>query len=187
MPSPVLTDPRGNIRLRFPQNEDLEGIYTCARESIREISPWMDWSHSDYSKDETEVWLRQLPDSWISRQSYVFLVERLDGLPLGTCGLSHPNWKHRLANLGYWIRTSQAGQGYATRASHLLAQWAFSALELTRLEIIMGLKNEASRRVAEKLQAHHEGVLRNRLYVGQTLLDAHSYSLVPTDLEKSPA
>ena len=147
----------------------------------------MDWCHSDYSRDETEVWIKQLPDSWISRQSFVFLVERMDGHPLGTCGLSNPNWKHRLANLGYWIRTSQAGRGYATLASRLLARWAFSSLELTRLEIIMGLENRSSRRVAEKLQAQYEGVLRNRLYVGQTLLDAHSYSLVPQDLEGFPA
>lgn len=182
MPAPILTDPEGSFRLRFPTDVDLDGIYECVRESITEIAPWMDWCHPHYSRDETEIWLKQLPDFWKARQNFIFLVERRDGRPLGTCALSHPNWKHRLANLGFWIRSSETGKGYATGAGRLLARWGLESLELNRLEIIMALENHPSRRVAEKLGAHFEGVLRNRLQVGPQILDAFSYSLSPRDL-----
>ena len=36
-------------------------------------------------------------------------------------------------------------------------------------------------RVAEKVGAHYEGVLRNRMVVGRDVYDAHMYSLTPQD------
>jgi hypothetical protein len=35
--------------------------------------------------------------------------------------------------------------------------------------------------VAEKIGAHEEGILLNRIVVGKSIYDAHMYSLVPPD------
>jgi len=42
--------------------------------------------------------------------------------------------------------------------------------------------NVASQRAVEKAGAHREGVLRNRLILGDEPVDAVLYSLVPMDL-----
>jgi RimJ/RimL family protein N-acetyltransferase len=49
------------------------------------------------------------------------------------------------------------------------------------VEIIIAPENEASLRVAKKVGAHYEGVLRNRMVVGQEVYDAVMYSLIPQD------
>jgi RimJ/RimL family protein N-acetyltransferase len=46
---------------------------------------------------------------------------------------------------------------------------------------VIAVGNHASIRVAQKIGAHDEGVLLNRIVVGQSIYDAHMYSLVPSD------
>ncbi|HZM23233.1 MAG TPA: GNAT family protein, partial [Anaerolineales bacterium] len=82
---------------------------------------------------------------------------------------------------GYWVRTSKHGQGIAGRAAKLAVRFGFENLDLIRAEIVVAVGNEASRRVAEKIGAHYEGVLLNRMVVGKSISDAHMYSLLPSD------
>jgi len=49
------------------------------------------------------------------------------------------------------------------------------------VEIVISVGNQASMRVAEKIGAHYEGILLNRMVVGKSIYDAHMYSLLPSD------
>lgn len=97
---------------------------------------------------------------------------------LGACGINQINRIHRFGNLGYWVRSSQAGRGVAVEAVRLLAQFAFVNTDLVRLEIVCAVGNDRSRRVAEKAGALFEGVLRDRLILHGIPRDAALYSLV---------
>jgi RimJ/RimL family protein N-acetyltransferase len=88
---------------------------------------------------------------------------------------------YHFCNLGYWVRTSCHGQGIAGRAAKLTARFAFEHLGLIRVEIVIGVGNRASLRVAEKIGAHDEGILLNRMVIGRSVCDAHMYSLIPSD------
>lgn len=48
-------------------------------------------------------------------------------------------------------------------------------------EIVIAKDNHASKRVAEKVGAHYEGILLNRMTVRETIYDAHMFSLLPSD------
>jgi RimJ/RimL family protein N-acetyltransferase len=54
-------------------------------------------------------------------------------------------------------------------------------LDLIRIEIVVATGNAASIRVAEKLGAQQEGILRNRITVGNRTHDAVMFSLTPKD------
>jgi RimJ/RimL family protein N-acetyltransferase len=62
-----------------------------------------------------------------------------------------------------------------------VARFAFEHLGLIRVEIVIGLGNHASIRVAEKIGAHEEGILLNRMVIGRVISDAKMYSLLPSD------
>ena len=79
------------------------------------------------------------------------------------------------------MRNSCRGQGIAGRATQLVARFAFENLGLIRVEIVIAVGNHASIRVAEKIGAHDEGILLNRMVVGKSIYDAHMYSLLPSD------
>ena len=97
---------------------------------------------------------------------------------VGGCALNDINQTHNFANLGYWVRTSRTGQGVATAAALLVAQFGFAKLGFTRLEIVAAVGNVASQRVAEKVGAMREGVARNRHVVHGRVYDAVMYSLI---------
>ena len=97
-------------------------------------------------------------------------------------GLNFFNRVHQVANLGYWVRTSATGRGVATKAAHLVARFGFAQLGLHRIEILAAVDNIASQRVAEKVGAVREGVLRKRLLINGESLDAVMFSLLPEDV-----
>jgi len=84
-----------------------------------------------------------------------------------------------MMNLGYWVKTPASGRGIATEATVALAQFGFDYLRLLRIEIVMSVRNTASRRVAEKAGGQFEGILANRLYLHGEAHDARLYSLTP--------
>ncbi len=97
-------------------------------------------------------------------------------------GLNFFNRVHQMANLGYWVRTSAVGRGTATLAACLVARFGFAQLGLHRIEILAAVDNIASQRVAEKVGAVREGVLRKRLLINGESHDAVMLSLLPEDV-----
>jgi ribosomal-protein-alanine N-acetyltransferase len=61
------------------------------------------------------------------------------------------------ANVGYWIDEGHAGQGYMPEAVAVVLRYAFEELGLHRVEAAIVPRNQASRRVAEKLGLREEG------------------------------
>lgn len=175
----------GELLLRPYRPDDASELYAAARESIAEVSPWMKWCHPDYSIEESRTWLAQCAERAQEGTEYNFAItDSKDGTFLGGCGLNNVNLLDKVANLGYWVRTSRTRRGIATTATRLLARFGLEELKLNRIEIIAATDNQVSQRVAEKAGATREGVLRNRLVVHENVYDMVILSFIPQDLEK---
>ena len=173
----------GVVLLRPYQLDDVNHLYEAARESIAELSVWMPWCHSDYSINESRIWVESQTEKWGKGTDYNFtIIDSGNGLYLGGCGLNDINRTDKVANLGYWVRTGRTGQGVATEAALLLARFGFDKLKLNRIEIIIATGNVASHRVAEKIGATREGILRNRFILHDTVHHAVMLSLTPGNL-----
>ncbi len=174
----------GRVTLRRCQPEDLEPLHHAVRTSMNEISPWMPWCHSGYSRDDINAWAANCDTAWAEGKEYDFaIIPKGDNVPVGLCGLNQFNPDNAFANLGYWIKTSRTKMGMATSATWLLARFAFDKLNLNRIEIVVATENKPSQRVAEKVGATREGILRNRLVVRDRVYDAVMYSLIPKDFD----
>ena len=179
MPSSVqLTDE--DLLLRPFHLDDAPHLDCAVRESLPELKPWMSWATDEYGERTARDYITIAQARWEEHTFYAFAILRADEL-LGACTLSSIHSIYRFCNLGYWVRTSCRGRGIAGRAAKLAARFAFEHLGLIRVEIVIGVENQASLRVAQKLGAHEEGILLNRIVVGNSIYDAHMYSLVPAD------
>jgi RimJ/RimL family protein N-acetyltransferase len=179
-----LTD--GRVLLRPYRSGDTDAIYKAIRESLAEISLWLPFAHKDYSIKESRAWIKKRPEEWKKGTSYEFAIfDAKDRTYLGGCGLNGICHENRQANLGYWVKTSRTGQGVAPAATLLLVKWGFEALKLVRIEILVATGNQRSLRVAEKVGAKREGVLRNRLSIHNKTHDAVMHSLIPGDIAQS--
>lgn len=178
---PELSD--GIINLRAYKKADALIIYEAVRESIEMLKPWMGWCSEWYELKDTEDYLKICKEGWEKGRMYDFgIFSASDGRFLGGCGLNRVgNYSHQL-NMGYWVRRSEMGKGYASRAAKLLTLWAFENTGICRLEISAGVENKASQRVAQKAGAKREALLRSYVDVRGKAMDCYVCSITPKDL-----
>ena len=136
----------------------------------------------DLSKDELEHMIKAFIALGEQDNTYMFYV--LDGMTsqiVGVAFINQINRTHQIGNLGYVIRTSHTGKGIATEAARLVAQYGFEKLGLQRIEIVVHKDNAPSLKVAQKLGATREALLRNRELLHGIPSEAYLHSLIPTD------
>ncbi len=166
------------VSIRPVSEADADALVVAVRESVADIAPWMVWCRPDYGREHALSWIHAAMAGPSSGSSYEFAVIDADGTLAGVCGVNHVNTVDRFANLGYWIRTSRSRRGLAPAAVRAVAGWTFANTSLNRLEIVVAIGNRKSQRVAEKVGASREAVLRQRLMVAGAPSDAVMYALL---------
>jgi ribosomal-protein-serine acetyltransferase len=175
------------VALRPYQAADAPLLFEAASESIADIYPWMPWCHPGYTLAESEEWLPICIAEREAKRAFDFVIcDQVTDKFLGAVGINQINSLYQFANLGYWVRSSCMGHGIAVTATRLCACFGFEELNLKRIEIVAAVGNRRSQRVAEKAGATREGVLRQRLKIGEVWHDAVMFSLVPQDLGLIP-
>jgi RimJ/RimL family protein N-acetyltransferase len=166
------------ISLRRFRTVDIDAFTDAVLESVREVSPWMPWCHPGYSHEEARRWIDFCEASWHSGTAYEFAIVNEEDRLLGGCGLNELRPENRIANLGYWVRTSATRKGTATAAVKKIAEFAFTQTGLLRLEIIVAAGNFPSLRVAEKSGALREGIAHDRLQLHGKTHDAVVFAIL---------
>lgn len=111
-----------------------------------------------------------------------FAIEDADDSTfLGVAVVPQMDHDERTAELGYVLGTEARGRGVATEGLRQLTAWVFEEQDMMRLQLLISVSNDASKRVAQRCGYRFEGVLRG-LYVKQDLReDTESWSRLVTD------
>lgn len=160
---------------------DVDAMVAAVRESIAELSSWMPWCNPTYGSAEGSAWIKTTLEGHIDGTQYNFAIVDDSDRYLGTCGINQINQMNRVANVGYWMRSSCTGRGIAPAAVRQLVAWAFANTPLQRLEIVVAVGNLRSQRVAEKAGGHRDAVLGKRLMLHERAIDAVLYSFLRPD------
>ena len=140
----------------------------------------MSWCQSDITLQDARAWFVTCERNLDSGTAFDIGAFSEDGNELlGGIAINQIDKRQNFGNIGYWVRQTCQRQGIATRAVRAIAEFGFSRLKLTRLEIVALETNVPSRRVAEKVGAVFECIARNRVLVHGTPQPAAIYSLVP--------
>ena len=173
-----------NVQIRPFQSSDAAEVYQAVRESLPQVSLWLPDLNDAITLEKVQGYIASQAEHASQRTAYNFVImDGDDHTILGGCGLTQINWQHGYANLYYWVRSSKAGRGVASAAAAQLARYGIQTLGLQRIEIVVAAGNLSSLRVAEKIGAEREGLLRNRICVNGVMQDAFMYSLISSDLD----
>jgi len=161
-PMPIMT-PR--LILRPPQLADAKVVNSSILESFEDLSRFMPWAKTPPSLKDTEIFIQQAIDNWISKKNEepylpLFIFEKSSGKFLGSTGFHHMNWNVPCFETGYWLRTSAANQGYMTEATNAITQYAFMQLDAKRIAITCQCENVRSKKIPERLGYVQEGILK---------------------------
>ena len=188
---PTLVDLPDELRgsrvlLRPYRADDAEQVFAAIDESRDHLRPWVTWVDNNRSLDDVRDYCIRCQANWLLRTDLTLgIFEVASGRYLGGTGLHDPDWHLRAFEVGYWLRVTAVGHGYATESTRLLADFALSGLQAHRVALRCDARNDASRRVAERAGFSLEGRLRNVcLAPDGTMSDDLVYSIVPEDQDQ---
>ena len=151
---------------------DLTG--SCADCVFWELGPALAARRRQHPREDKESWLTATLLEWGTPGRVVYVDGRFAGeVSLG----SVQRGPFQMGYIGYWIDEALAGRGYVPEGVVLMMRHAFEALQLHRLEAAIVPRNEASRRVAQKLGLRDEGTAVRFLQIQGVYEDHVRYSI----------
>jgi len=187
MDNPILIDfpysfETERLTIRGPLPGDGKELHTAVIESLDELRPWMPWAVGKIrNEEEYEVRVREARLKFLARED-LWLLLFLKGTKtiVGSSGLHRINWDVPRFEIGYWVRTSYARQGYITEAVAGITDFAFDTLGAKRVEIRCDALNVRSAAVPQRLDFVHEATLRHddRDYITKKLSDTMIFAKI---------
>ncbi len=148
--------------LRPPSPDDAPGVLDAVTASYAELHRWMDWAKAPYGIDEARAFCAAARTAFEDGEEFATLMTLPGhGRIIGSAGLIARDMAVPSFEIGYWIQTAHAGQGYVTEAVRTLARLAFEGLGSRRVEIRMDENNRRSWAVAERLGFEWEATLKS--------------------------
>lgn len=137
--------------LRPWRSDDRADLREALIESVEHLRPWIPWATPAAPTDaEVGERLTRWMDDFATGRHGVYAVRDHEERLIGGAGLYDRVGPGAL-EIGYWVRRTRAGAGYATEAADALTTAGFSLPGVTRLTMHCAPANTASRRVPEKL------------------------------------
>ncbi len=132
--------------------------------------------------DFARTWLERYERARLDGTREVFAIEdTVTGAFLGIAVLPRIDRESATAELGYMVAPAARGRGIATAALRQLAEWSFTETGLERLELMISVLNEPSKRVAERCGFTYEGALRSCFLKPGVREDIELWSRLPSD------
>ena len=176
---PAFPQLRGKrVRLRGPTVGDTDDLFALF--SDPEVMRY--WSRAPMcERGEAEGLIGEILDAFSKRELLNWVIVGTDDRVIGTTTLFRFDPRHRRAEVGYALRSDHWGQGLASEAVSLAIDWALRTLDLHRVEADIDPRNDASRRVLERLGFRSEGVLREHFFVGDLATDSELFGVLATE------
>jgi len=156
------------MRLRPPRHSDFRNWSALRRASVDFLTPWEPTWASDHLSRKSFTQRVYAAQRSISASTAVplFLIRRDDSALLGAITLDNiRRGPAQAATCGYWIGQAFARQGLMREALNAMVHYAFTTLDISRMESACLPENHASRGVLEKCGYKYEGVAQSYLQI----------------------
>lgn len=156
------------LTLRLPQHSDYRDWADLRAESAEFLQPWEPtWSADHLSRkgfNNRVFWAERSVKG--DTAVPVFLIRRSDQALVGALTLDNiRRGPSQAGTLGYWTGARFARQGYMKEAIAGITHYAFTKLDLSRIEAACLPENVASRGALEKAGFKYEGVAQAYLQI----------------------
>lgn len=153
------------LTLRPFRIEDASALHEALVESLDDLRKYLwflSWVAEDQTVQSAEVRCRKAEASFLLRTDLPYLAFKRDtGRLVASVGLHRTDWNLPKTEVGFWVRSGEVSQGFASEGVAALVAWALDGLGAKRVELVTDEQNLGSRAVAERCGFHLEGILRN--------------------------
>lgn len=171
---PTLEGPR--IRLRGFREDDLQDFYEVHSDPlVNRYWSFPAWTEVSQARD---YFASAIGGRDAGRMLCWAIAEREGDRLIGSTTLFAINREQGRAEIGYALRASHWGHGYAQEALRMVLGHAFGTLGLRRIEADIDPRNAGSCRLVERMGFIREGLLRDRWCVAGETSDSAIYGLL---------
>jgi len=156
MPEHLDAGPIVLLRWTVDRADDLD---QAINESLPELMQFMPWANADHDFDATRGYLERSRIEWDNGENFNYAMLTPEGDIVGSCGLMSRQGPGVL-EIGYWVHSAHAGQGFATAAALALTEAGLAWPGIDRVEIHHDVDNPASGRVAAKARFEEQGPIK---------------------------
>ncbi|CAN5132561.1 GNAT family N-acetyltransferase [soil metagenome] len=166
--------------LRRFSRRDISTMTEAVLASLPALNEWLPWAHPGYRKEDASIYIRESIEAWKEGKAFDWAIRRRTDprRHVGNISTWQVSRLTRTGEIGYWIRTDDTNQGLAQEATRAIMGVGFEELGFHKITLRIGVGNDASARVAEKLGFAAEGVLREELLIRGRWIDHTLYSLL---------
>jgi ribosomal-protein-serine acetyltransferase len=141
------------------------------------LSEWLDWPARIQGVNDIDFFIARCMDGYRDYNSLRMGIW-YDGSPVGQVGFNFWDLRSKKGEIGYWLTPSYTGKGIMTKSVAALIDYAFRIVKLHRVEILMGVGNDASEGIPKRLGFQYEGVIRSGEIVNGKLIDNKLYAML---------
>lgn len=130
--------------------------------------------------EQEESWLEHAHARMNKRQDFYFAIERLQNDEfLGSVGLHDISWISRTATLGITIHEKKNwSQGYGSEVLQIIIDYAWTHLNLRRIELSVHDFNTRAKHVYEKHGFKEYGLAHQKSYINGKYVDTYFMELL---------
>jgi len=168
--------------LRAMASSDGPDIFAYA--SDPDVTRYLRWSPHQTIRD-TENYVDEVLRQYAEGLDGPWLIEhKAEHAAIGHIHLMEINVQHQKAQVGFVLLKRYWNQGLAAEALGKVLEYAFSELDLNRIEGYCITENLAAARVMEKAGMRQEGVLRESFFQKGTHCDFSVYAILRREFER---
>ncbi|CAM3653438.1 GNAT family N-acetyltransferase [Parendozoicomonas haliclonae] len=164
------------LSLIFEHPSLAEAYLALRNDNLEYLKRWIPWAERSDTLDDFEAFIKRSLHNYAEGKGMSFGIA-YQGEIVGNIALQGISEKRRKASLGYWLAEDAQGQGIVSRACCFLIDYAFTQLNLTKIQIEVASDNQASRKVCERLGMKLEGIITQAGNVGDRIEDHAIYGL----------
>lgn len=152
-------------------------IFEAIDNNREHLADWLPFVDATVKISDTESFIKSVINSNCPKKDYIFEIFYEDEFA-GLIALKEVDHYNRKTELGYWIIREYTGKGIITRSVSALIDYAFSELEMMRIQIKVAIGNTRSALVPERLGFVFEGIERSGERLSDRFADLQVYSLL---------
>jgi len=165
------------LKLRLFRFSDVPEVFAYLQEP--DMGRFLEGSSSRPTETETaSIIARHILADWMQRNVWAITI---NDIPVGGISINFEK-EHRIAEIGYSVKKTLWGQGYASEATRAVIDTAFETCpDLQRIQANIHPQNAGSIRVAKRVGMVYEGTLRSYSYVRGEVADEDVYAILRND------
>jgi ribosomal-protein-serine acetyltransferase len=159
-------------------------LFALTNRNRQYLRPWLPWINKTNEVNDSRKFILKCRKEYRKGEALELGIW-YKGKLVGCIGLHQINKTSRTTAIGYWLSHDYYGQGIVTRSVVALVKYAYSILNINRIEIVAATTNTKSLAIPERLGFTKEGVKREIEFVDNRFLDYVIYSLLQREWRAS--